>query len=131
MRDVQDAVGLIELSSIARGYIVSDAMVKKAPVRLLESRDFAVVLLDVRMPGLSGLETAHRIRQQPRSRHTPILFFSSAGMVYRMKVWRLPVGNPQARGKALINLLPLAQDERITTVMPMPEDEFFASLRAM
>ena len=55
--------------------------------------------------------------------HTPILFFSSAGMVYRMKVWRLPVGNPQARGKALINLLPLAQDERITTVMPMPEDE--------
>lgn len=55
--------------------------------------------------------------------HTPILFFSSVGMVYRMKVWRLPVGNPQARGKALINLLPLAQDERITTVMPMPEDE--------
>jgi DNA gyrase subunit A len=55
--------------------------------------------------------------------HTPILFFSSAGMVYRMKVWRLPVGNPQARGKALINLLQLAQDERITTVMPMPEDE--------
>jgi len=55
--------------------------------------------------------------------HTPILFFSSAGMVYRLKVWRLPVGNPQARGKALINLLPLAQDERITTIMPMPEDE--------
>ena len=54
--------------------------------------------------------------------HTPILFFSSAGMVYRMKVWRLPVGNPQARGKALINLLPLAQGERITTIMPLPED---------
>jgi len=57
------------------------------------------------------------------STHTPILFFSSSGMVYRLKVWRLPVGNPQARGKALINLLPLAQDERITTIMPMPEDE--------
>jgi DNA gyrase subunit A len=57
------------------------------------------------------------------STHTPILFFSSAGMVYRLKVWRLPVGNPLARGKALINLLPLAQDERITTIMPMPEDE--------
>ncbi len=55
--------------------------------------------------------------------HTPILFFSSAGMVYRMKVWRLPVGNPQARGKALINLLPLAQGERITTIMPLPEAE--------
>ncbi|MBM3520367.1 MAG: DNA gyrase subunit A, partial [Alphaproteobacteria bacterium] len=57
------------------------------------------------------------------STHTPILFFSSAGMVYRLKCWRLPVGNPQARGKALINLLPLAQDERITTILPMPEDE--------
>ncbi len=55
--------------------------------------------------------------------HTPILFFSSAGMVYRMKVWRLPVGNPQARGKALINILPLSQGERITTIMPLPENE--------
>ena len=54
--------------------------------------------------------------------HTPMLFFSSLGMVYRMKVWRLPVGNPQSRGKALINLLPLAQDERITTIMPLPEN---------
>ena len=55
--------------------------------------------------------------------HTPILFFSSIGMVYKLKVWRLPVGNPQARGKALINMLPLDQKERITTIMPMPEDE--------
>ena len=54
--------------------------------------------------------------------HTPILFFSSLGMVYRLKTWRLPVGNPQARGKAMINLLPLSQGERITTIMPMPED---------
>ena len=55
------------------------------------------------------------------STHTPILFFSSAGMVYRLKVWRLPIGSPQSRGKALINLLPLEQDERITTILPMPE----------
>jgi DNA gyrase subunit A len=55
--------------------------------------------------------------------HTPILFFSSIGMVYRMKVWRLPVGNPQSRGKAMINLLPLEPEERITTILPMPEDE--------
>jgi len=54
--------------------------------------------------------------------HTAILFFSSAGMVYRMKVWRLPVGAPQSRGKAMINLLPLAQGERITTILPMPEE---------
>ena len=57
------------------------------------------------------------------STHTPVLFFSSTGVVYREKVWRLPVGNPQARGKALINLLPLDPDERITTIMPMPEEE--------
>ena len=57
------------------------------------------------------------------STHTPVLFFSSTGVVYREKVWRLPIGNPQARGKALINLLPLDPDERITTIMPMPEEE--------
>ena len=55
--------------------------------------------------------------------HTPLLFFSSKGMVYRMKVWRLPLGNPTARGKALINILPLAQDERISTILALPEME--------
>ena len=55
--------------------------------------------------------------------HTPVLFFSSRGQVYKEKVWRLPLAAPQARGKALINLLPLEQGERITTIMPLPEDE--------
>jgi DNA gyrase subunit A len=55
--------------------------------------------------------------------HTPMLFFSTRGMVYKMKVYRLPLGNPQARGKALINLLPLDEGEQISTVMPLPEDE--------
>ncbi|MEM9592404.1 MAG: DNA gyrase subunit A, partial [Pseudomonadota bacterium] len=55
--------------------------------------------------------------------HTPVLFFSSRGMVYKMKVWRLPQAAPQARGKALINLLPLGKDEIITTILPLPEDE--------
>ena len=53
--------------------------------------------------------------------HTPILFFSSEGMVYRMKVWRLPQGTPQSRGKAMINILPLSQNERITTILPLPD----------
>ncbi len=53
--------------------------------------------------------------------HTPILFFSSLGTVYRLKAWRLPPGNLQSRGKALINLLPLKPDERITTILPLPE----------
>ncbi|KAB2715071.1 DNA gyrase subunit A [Brucella intermedia] len=55
--------------------------------------------------------------------HTPVLFFSSRGIVYKEKVWRLPIGTPQSRGKALINMLPLQQGERITTIMPLPEDE--------
>ncbi|MCA1940022.1 MAG: DNA gyrase subunit A [Caenispirillum bisanense] len=55
--------------------------------------------------------------------HQPVLFFSSTGMVYQMKVWRLPLGNPQSRGKAMVNLLPLSDGETISTVMPLPEDE--------
>ena len=56
------------------------------------------------------------------STHTPVLFFSSRGMVYRMKVWRLPAATPQAIGKALVNLLPLAEGEVITSILPLPED---------
>lgn len=55
--------------------------------------------------------------------HTPILFFSSKGMAYKTKVYRLPLGNPQARGKALVNILPLSEGETISTVLPLPEDE--------
>ncbi|MYZ47350.1 DNA gyrase subunit A [Propylenella binzhouense] len=55
--------------------------------------------------------------------HTALLFFSSRGMVYRMKVWRLPLAAPQARGKALVNLLPLEEGERITSVLQLPDDE--------
>ncbi|MFD1624484.1 DNA gyrase subunit A [Azospirillum griseum] len=55
--------------------------------------------------------------------HTPLLLFSNRGMVYKLKVYRLPQGNPQARGKAFVNLLPLIDGETITTVLPLPEDE--------
>jgi DNA gyrase subunit A len=57
------------------------------------------------------------------STHTPVLFFSTAGKVYRLKVWRLPEGAPQARGRPMVNLLPLAEGETISTVLPLPEDE--------
>jgi DNA gyrase subunit A len=57
------------------------------------------------------------------STHTPLLFFSSTGMAYRLKVWRLPEARIQGRGKAMVNLLPLSPGERITTVLPLPEDE--------
>ena len=55
--------------------------------------------------------------------HTPILFFSNLGQVYKLKVWKLPLGSPQSKGKALINILPLAQGETISTILPLPEDE--------
>ena len=55
--------------------------------------------------------------------HTPVLFFSTLGMVYKLKVYKLPVGTPQSRGKAMVNLLPLKEGETISTVMPLPEDE--------
>ena len=64
--------------------------------------------------------------------HTPVLFFSSRGIVYKLKVWRLPLGAPQARGKAFVNLLPLGEGETISAVMPMPEDEAsWATLNVM
>jgi DNA gyrase subunit A len=55
--------------------------------------------------------------------HTPVLFFTNKGIVHKMKVYRLPLGTPQARGKAFVNLLPLEQGEKISVVMPLPEDE--------
>jgi len=55
--------------------------------------------------------------------HTPVLFFSTTGMGYKMKVYRLPLGTPQSRGKALVNLLPVGGDDTIATMMPLPEDE--------
>ena len=57
------------------------------------------------------------------STHTPVLFFSSAGKVYRLKVWKLPLGGPTAKGRPMLHMLPLAEGETITTVLPLPEDE--------
>ncbi len=76
--------------------------------------------------GRSGMATREEdfvARLFVANTHTPVLFFSSLGQVYKLKVWRLPVAAPQSRGKALVNLLPLSADERITTIMPLPEDE--------
>ncbi len=55
--------------------------------------------------------------------HTPLLFFTSTGMCYNLKLWRLPEGAAAARGKAFVNLLPLGPDERVTNILPLPEDE--------
>ncbi len=55
--------------------------------------------------------------------HQPMLFFSSTGKAYKLKVWRLPLGNPQSKGKAFVNLLPLDSGETITNILALPEDE--------
>ena len=76
--------------------------------------------------GRAGMQTRDEdfvARLFVASTHSPVLFFSSRGQVYKEKVWRLPMAAPNARGKALINILPLEQGERITTIMPLPEDE--------
>jgi DNA gyrase subunit A len=76
--------------------------------------------------GRSGMQTREEdfvSRLFVASTHAPLLFFSSRGKVYKEKVWRLPLAAPQAKGKALINILPLDQGETITTIMPLPENE--------
>lgn len=76
--------------------------------------------------GRSGMATREEdfvTRVFVANTHSPVLFFSSTGMVYKMKVWRLPLATPQARGKAMVNLLPLSDGETITSLMPLPEDE--------
>ncbi|HMO30370.1 DNA gyrase C-terminal beta-propeller domain-containing protein, partial [Enterovirga sp.] len=76
--------------------------------------------------GRAGMQTREEdfvTRLFVANTHTPILFFSSRGQAYKEKVWRLPLAAPNARGKALVNMLPLEADERITTIMPLPEDE--------
>ena len=76
--------------------------------------------------GRSGMSTKDEdfvTRIFAANTHQPVLFFSTTGMVYKMKVWRLPVGNPQSRGKALVNLLPLKEDETIAAIMALPQDE--------
>jgi DNA gyrase subunit A len=76
--------------------------------------------------GRSGMSTKEEdavARVFSASTHTPVLFFSSGGKVYKLKVWRLPVGTPTSRGKAFINLLPIEPGESITSILPLPEDE--------
>lgn len=76
--------------------------------------------------GRSGMSTRDEdfvTRVFVANTHTPMLFFSTRGIAYKLKVWKLPLAAPNARGKALINILPLEQGESITTIMPLPEDE--------
>ena len=63
--------------------------------------------------------------------HTPVLFFSSTGIVYKLKVYKLPLGNPQARGKAMVNVLPLQSGETISIILPLPDESEWPDLNIM
>ncbi len=108
----------------------------------IEREDMVVMVTHggyVKRTPLSAYRTQHRggkgrgamdfkeadfvVRMFSADTHTEILFFSSTGMVYKQKVWRLPLGAPNSRGKALVNIFPLQAGERITSVMPLPENE--------
>ncbi len=76
--------------------------------------------------GKSGMSTKEEdfvTRLFVANTHTPVLFFSSKGLVYKMKVYKLPLGSPTSKGKPFVNLLPLADGENITTIMKLPENE--------
>ncbi len=76
--------------------------------------------------GKSGMTTKEEdfvTRLFVASTHTPVLFFSSKGIVYKMKVYKLPLGSPTSKGKPFVNLLPLTEGENITAIMKLPEDE--------
>jgi len=76
--------------------------------------------------GKSGMTTKEEdfvSRLFVTSTHTPVLFFSSKGLVYKLKVYKLPLGSPTSKGKPFVNLLPLDEGENITTIMPLPEKE--------
>ena len=76
--------------------------------------------------GRSGMSTKDEdavTRVFSANTHTPMLFFSSGGKAYKLKVWRLPIGTPTSRGKAWVNILPIEPGESITSILPLPEDE--------
>ncbi|HEY5290410.1 MAG TPA: DNA gyrase subunit A, partial [Caulobacteraceae bacterium] len=73
--------------------------------------------------GMSTKEADAVTRVFSASTHAPMLFFSSGGKAYKLKVWRLPVGAPTARGKAFVNLFPIEPGETMTSILALPEDE--------
>ena len=120
---------------------ISDALADQDDEDLIQQEDMVVTvshrgyikrvaLTDYRAQrrggkGRTGMKTREEdyvTRLFVANTHTPILFFTSKGMVYQLKCYKLPVASHQSIGKAMVNLLPIDQDETIQTVMPMPSD---------
>ncbi len=138
----EDLVAVREEFATPRRTEITDAALDVEDEDLIQRRDMVVTVTHTgyikRVPldtyrtqrrggkGRAGMSTKDEdfvTRVFVANTHTPVLFFSSTGMVYKMKVWRLPEGTPQARGRAMMNLLPLKQGEAITNVLELPDDE--------
>ena len=99
--------------------VTHDGYIKRTPLNTFRSQARGG-------KGRSGMATKDEdavVELFVTSTHNPVLFFTNTGRVYRMKVWKLPVGGPQTKGRPMVNLLPLGTDERVTNVLPLPEDE--------
>jgi DNA gyrase subunit A len=136
LREVKDAFGIPRRTQFSDidGEIDDEALIPREDMVVTVTRGGYVKRTPLSLyrtqrrggKGKSGMVTKDEdfvTRLFVASTHTPILFFSSAGMVYKMKVWRLPQGDPRAKGRALVNLLPLEQGEYISSVMALPETE--------
>jgi DNA gyrase subunit A len=76
--------------------------------------------------GKSGITTRDQdsvIQTLSVNTHTSVLFFSTEGLVYKVKAWKIPEGSTTSKGKSLFNILPLKNHQSISSIMPMPEDE--------
>jgi DNA gyrase subunit A len=99
--------------------VTHDGYIKRTPLNTFRSQARGG-------KGRSGMATKDEdavVELFVTSTHNPVLFFTNTGRVYRLKVWKLPEGGPQTKGRPMVNLLPLGEDERVTNVLPLPEDE--------
>lgn len=138
----QELVEVKELFGTPRRTAIEDGEINQDEEDLIQSEDMIVT---VSMTGYIKRVPVNMYRAQRRggkgksgmstrdedvvsnvfvaNTHTPLLFFTSKGMVHCLKVYKLPIGNLTTRGKALVNMLPLDKEETISTIMLMPEDQ--------
>ena len=74
-------------------------------------------------PGIKTRDEDYVIKIFTANSHTPVLFFSTQGLVYKLKAWKIPQGSANSKGKTLFNLLPLKSHHSISSIMPLPENE--------
>ena len=137
-----ELVEIRERFAIPRRTTIADGEAEFEDEDLIPREDMVVTVTHggyVKRTPLSAYRTQHRggkgksgmnmkeedaiTRVFSASTHAPVLFFSSEGKVYKMKVWRLPNAQANARGRSFNNLLPIENGERITSILPLPEDE--------